>query len=446
MAVLTSKNAVGNFVFKRGLFFIALFFYTNLLCTEKPHTFMVFMERNNELDSFGTLNIKQMKAVGSNENVNIVVYMHCQENNTKKAKVLFIKKNEAILLQETPENKNTFNIKEELINFCNNTIKKYPAKHYTLIIWNHGTGAIEPCARSVTSNIFAFAFARQQARTQHACHLLRNIETKKQHALKGVCFDDSEGTFLSERQLQAALESICATSLNNKKFDLIGFDACLMSMIEVGSSLKKHAIFMVGSQEVELGTGWNYARVLAPFTKGTISPKALSQHIVQSYAKTYNATSDYTLSALDLSQLSKLEENVQEIGKLLIKGIKQRNNLNLLCALRTSRNKHYCTHFDEPSFIDLQHFYQNLLENISQINEPDEQSNKLLHALKTSLLRGKELISKIVFANKAGSKRAKASGLSIYFPEKYIHSSYHKAAFTLADQTWINFLQAYLLA
>lgn len=406
---------------------------------------MVFMERNNELDPFGTLNIQQMKAAGSNKNINIVVYMHCCEKKTKKAKVLFIKKNEAILLKETPDNKKTFNIKEELINFCNETIKKYPAEHYSLILWDHGAGATEPCKRNLSSSIFAFAFAKQQSRTQHPCHLLRSVEIKKQRLLKGVCFDDSEGSFLSEKHLQEALESICATSLNNRKFDLIGFDACLMSMIEVASSLKKHSQVMVGSQEVELGTGWNYARVLAPFSKETISPRTFSKHIVQSYAKTYKATDDYTLSALDLTLLPELEKNVNNIGKTLIDCIKQQRSKSLLKALRISRNKHYCTHFDDPSFIDLQHFYQNLLHNVSQINPPEKQSNTLLRNLKDYLSEGKDLIKKIVIANKVGTKRAQASGLSIYFPEKHIHPSYHRSSFTLTDQTWINFLQSYLL-
>lgn len=405
---------------------------------------MVFMERNNELDPFGALNLKQMKAIGSNENINIVVYMHCCENKIKKTKILFIKKNEAILLKETPENKRTFNIKEELISFCNTTIKNYPAQHYSLIFWNHGTGATEPCTRGVSSSVFTFDFAKQRPRSQHTTHLLSNIEIKKQQILRGLCFDDSDGKFLSEKQMQSALESICATSLCNKKFDLIGFDACLMSMIEVGSAIKNYAALMVGSQEVELGTGWNYARVLAPFLRGTISPRVLSQHIVQSYAKTYKATADYTLSAVDLAPLSVLEKNVQSVAQNLLQLIKQQSCNTTINALRTSRNRHYCTHFDDPSFIDLQHFYQNLLENISQTNFSDEQGNKLLLSLKSNLSSGQTLIKKIVFANKVGTKRSRASGLSIYFPEKHIHASYHKAAFTLSDQTWINFLRTYL--
>lgn len=445
MALLAPKNVIGIFVSKKALLFLSAFLFFGLCSVQKPHTFMVFMERINELDSFGTLNIKQMKAVGSNKNINIVVYMHCEENNIKKTKVLFIKKNEAVLLKETPESNKAFNIKEELINFCNETIQKYPAKHYSLILWNHGTGAIEPCTRNIASDIFTFAFAKQQPRTQHTNYLLKNIEFGRQKPFKGVCFNDSNGSFLGEKQLQEALKSVCATSLNNNKFDIIGFDACLMSMVEVGASLKEHATFMVGSQEVELGTGWNYARVLAPFSQGTLSPQLLGQHIVQCYAQTYNATEDYTLSAIDLTMLSKLEKNIQDLGNILITIIKQQNNIDFLYALRASRNKHYCTHFDEPNFIDLQHFYLNLLENTSQIITQKKQDTELLEALRTNLLDGKTLISKIVFANKTGSKHKNASGLSIYFPEKYIHSSYHKAAFTLANPSWINFLQTYLL-
>ena len=175
---------------------------------------MVFMERNNELDPFATLNIKQMKAIGSNKNINIIVYMHCCEKKIKKTKVLFIKKNEAILLRETPANKAKFNIKNELIQFCQETIKNYPAQYYSLIFWDHGSGVKEPCFRNSMTNIFAFT--RKNSRNQHATQFLRNINIKKQQHLKGLCFDDSEGTFLSEKHLQDALAIICATALDNK--------------------------------------------------------------------------------------------------------------------------------------------------------------------------------------------------------------------------------------
>lgn len=405
---------------------------------------MVFMERNNELDPFGALNIKQMKAIGSNKHINIIVYMHCRENKIKKTKILFIKKNDAILLKETPENKKAFNIKEELINFCNETIKNYPAEHYSLVFWNHGTGATEPCQKNIASNIFTFAFTKQRPRSQHSTHLLRNIKIKKQQPTKGLCFDDSSGTFLSEKQLQDALASVCATSLNNNKFALIGFDACLMAMVEVGSAIKNYATFMVGSQEVELGTGWNYARVLAPFLQGTISPKTLSQHIVQSYAQTYKATKDYTLSAIHLAPLTELEHNIQSVAQRLTSLLKQQRGCPLVSALRASRNKHYCTHFDDPDFIDLHHFYENLLKNTSQINFTNKQDREQLHLLQSDLSSGQALIQQTVFANKVGPKRDRASGLSIYFPEKHIHSSYHRSAFTLSSQKWINFLQTYL--
>lgn len=399
------------------------------------------MERNNELDPFGAHNIKQMQAIGSNEHINILVYMHCRENKIKKTKVLFIKKNEAILLKETPENKKTFKIKEELVNFCNETINNYPAQHYTLIFWNHGTGATEPCTRNITSSLFAFAFSKQHPRSQHTTYLLDNIKTKKQQATKGLCFDDSTGTFLCEKDLQNALATICATSLGNKKFDVIGFDACLMSMIEVGSSIKNYAMFMVGSQEVELGAGWNYARVLAPFLKESVAPKTFCQHIVQSYAKTYQAIEDYTLSAINLTAIAELEQNVHDVARRLTQLMQ--DNSTVFNTLRTSRNKHCCTHFDEPSFIDLHHFYENLLINISQIRLPVEQ-NRSLSSLKNDLSKGKTILQNMVIANKTGPKRAKAFGLSIYFPEHSIHTSYHKTAFSLSNQAWIKFLQAYI--
>jgi hypothetical protein len=43
------------------------------------------------------------------------------------------------------------------------------------------------------------------------------------------------------------------------KFDIIGFDACLMAMYEVGAALSPVANYMLASELLEPGTGWDYS-------------------------------------------------------------------------------------------------------------------------------------------------------------------------------------------
>lgn len=43
------------------------------------------------------------------------------------------------------------------------------------------------------------------------------------------------------------------------KFDVIGFDACLMAMYETSAVLTPCANFLLASQLLEPGTGWDYS-------------------------------------------------------------------------------------------------------------------------------------------------------------------------------------------
>ena len=45
---------------------------------------------------------------------------------------------------------------------------------------------------------------------------------------------------------------------DGNKFDWIGFDACLMGMLEVADVLSPYANYMIASEELEAGSGWNY--------------------------------------------------------------------------------------------------------------------------------------------------------------------------------------------
>lgn len=43
------------------------------------------------------------------------------------------------------------------------------------------------------------------------------------------------------------------------KIDVLGFDACLMSMYEIGSVLAPYANYLLASELLEPGTGWDYS-------------------------------------------------------------------------------------------------------------------------------------------------------------------------------------------
>ncbi len=106
-----------------------------------------------------------------------------------------------------------------LTDFLRWGIEEYPAEHMGFIFWDHGCGCIN-----------------------------------------GVCVDetDNENT-LYLRDIDNAFLSISDEMTD--RFEFVGFDACLMGAIECANILAPYARYMVGSEEVEPGYGWDYEKM-----------------------------------------------------------------------------------------------------------------------------------------------------------------------------------------
>ena len=107
-------------------------------------------------------------------------------------------------------------------------------------------------------------------------------------------------------------------------------------------------------------------------------------------------------------------------------------NCAVMQAIRASRSRKSCTHFDEPSYIDLHHFYSNLQQNIQQ-NSVSRSQRGLVAQLHAKLSQGKRLITQAVLANTVGKNLSNARGISIYFPEQRIHPSYSQTSFARSN-------------
>lgn len=107
---------------------------------------------------------------------------------------------------------------DTLEDYLNWAVSTYPADRYMLVFWNHGGG----------SN-------------------------------SGVCFDETaDYDGLTIHEINDALYNF--TEANpGFHLDVIGFDACLMATYETAAHMQYYADFMVASEELEPGLGWNYA-------------------------------------------------------------------------------------------------------------------------------------------------------------------------------------------
>lgn len=414
--------------------------------TTKKWTVMLYIAADNDLSAFAIRNIKQMTKIGSNENFNLIIQLDIKKSNGEKTtRRYYVEKGKILHLNEDDPQTQALDSGDPatLISFCDWAIANFTAENYGLILWNHGTGALDPeRGRTInTEELFTFNPITQKL------ELDRNIGYIEKMQQRGICWDDSTGHYLSNPKLDAALNTICTRCLNGEKFAFIGFDACLMQMTEVANIMKKYAHIMIGSEEVELGYGWDYTTALEPFNLGVTELGDIAEHIVASFGKSYEKiTADFTLSALNLDAFSYLEQNINDVAQLLLNGMKQQKDGLVKKTIKASRNKTVCTYFEEPSYIDLHNFYGNLLTNIEHMKLRDAKAEKTFkNDLKVLLQEGRGFIESIAFAHIQGKGLALARGISIYFPEQRIHSSYKRIPFA-QENTWSALLSQYLTA
>ena len=88
------------------------------------------------------------------------------------------------------------------------------------------------------------------------------------------------------------------------KFDLIGFDACLMGTIETAYALEPYADYLIASEELEPGTGWYYTDWITKLAEDTsINTTDLGQKIIDDYVASNDGfffSQDCTLALIDL--------------------------------------------------------------------------------------------------------------------------------------------------
>lgn len=418
--------------------------YIQKTITEKDMTVCIYIANDNDLDYFAKKNLIDMKKIGSTPYLNIVVQVDAQ-GISGKSKRYYVEKNKLIQVNKNDpvtEKKLDFGNTQTLIDCCMWAIKSYPAKHYTLVLWNHGIGILDNIGgkTSTASELFNYNPETNMLELNRTISFIEYSRQKEEEERqRGICFSDTFGTYLTNAKLIQALSTV-QQNLNGFKFDIIAFDACLMSMLEIGNLLKPYANIMVGSQELELGAGYPYHKVFEPYLEKALTPHEFAQHMVNAYGSHYKLiTSDYTLSAVDLEKITKLEESLEQTVQLLVEALKNQKNHSVQRLIIASKNRRLCTCFAEPTYIDLYDFLTNLIDSTDYMllqNQALYLKDMLLQPLQDTQAALKEC----VIANSVGKNLSKAQGISIYFPSKSIDSSYFLTPF-VKQYSWINLLK-----
>lgn len=251
-----------------------------------------------------------------------------------------------------------------LTDFLSWGLQTYPAEKMGVVFWDHGGGSIT-----------------------------------------GVCFDELEkDDSLSLREIDAAMLSVLESGILTDTFEFIGFDACLMGTVEAANIAANYARYMIGSEESEPGSGWDYTAIGSYLAKNPGASGAdLGKVICDSFKKQCEASGDgqiATMSVIDLSGLDSFLKAFNSFARDMYTKSEKKDTLNSM--VRGIRNA------DNFGGNNKAEGYTNMVDLgglIKACGNFTSTSDAAVSAL-----------DKAVVYKTAGSDHTGASGLSVYYP------------------------------
>jgi len=410
----------------------------------KKWTFMVYMAGDNSLASAGTADLAEMKKVGSTDEVNVVVQF--DNGIGHKTNRYFLTKGKSLTNDKVASLGSTDTGDPKILQgFIEWGITKYPAERYMVVIWNHGNGwddedLYRKAARTMEVEIRRRGVTVERGRNNPvAIDHLRKISTGHFHRalfgttiqqairLRGIAYDDNARDFLDNIELKNV---VCAVKKKlGRKLDVLGMDACMMSMAEVLYQLQDGVMTTVASEETEPGDGWPYDSVLSALTSNPdMTPAELATNVVQKYLVSYGATSGVTQAACDLGKVKSIATAIDDLAKVLLANISSSAFVTAILQARTQVQS-----YDTVDYIDIYDFCE-LLAAKATLPAVPSACNKVITAL--------HIPGFILQSGYKGASMQHSHGLSIYFPLGAISSLYATLDFTKHTE-WENFLKQY---
>jgi len=346
------------------------------------YTLMVYMV-GSDLEAktnSATQNIQEMEKVGSTSKVNVIVETGGGSDHTKidgKRFIDFTKVQRHKILHNGIQplgdlGKQNTGDPNTLSDFIIWGISHFPAKKYAIILWDHGGG------------INGFGGDQQ--------------------------FNNDK---LTIDEIHQAFEDASKYNIN-KKFELIGFDSCLMASLEVANSVKQFGNYMVASEDIEPQWGWDYSAilrslVLSPSQNGaqfgkTIANTYFRKSLAISLSQGYSAFKRVTMSVDNLTNVARLVYELDNLASYMHGRLSNFSSVISFAKSAEFAERYGQTSSGNSGLVDAYDLVSNLKQRFPQ-------SAFLGHIVHKSL--NDTVIYKI-----NGDANPNANGLSIYMPVK----------------------------
>ncbi len=295
-----------------------------------------------------------------------------------------------------------------VIDFVTWSIDNYPAEHYALIFWNHGSGWQK---KSASSNY------------------------------KYICIDETnlnDRLYLTKGELDSALDTIIKHL--GRPIDILCFDACLMGMYEVEYQLKKYVNYIVHSEYAEPAYGYPYNEILTKlFENPEYTPKEFAKIIAETYVNSYYPDgSQYTGQSATHSavEISVYHDRLNALLNLFADWLIMAGGKTNLAISNAWMNSQKYDYYGDDSYVDLWDFVNNILQ---QTGLPSELYNVALQL--------KDYIDSTVvysgyYSSPFDEDVSGSHGISIYFPmvmypdTGQIEADYRDLSFAQSSAWW----------
>lgn len=261
----------------------------------KPWTIMVYMTAHNDLDSYAAGDLEEMKQAVVNDSINVIAQVDWPSSiESQRLEIANGRIKEIGSAANLPSYKPIW--LADFVSYCK---IHFPAERYFLILWGHGSG-IDWVEKA---NIYLLEFA-----------------------------NDSAGNYMPVSELASALNAP-----GGMRFDLVGFDACLMNMVEVYYEIGNSINVAVGSADEIPKPGWPYHRILAKLVaKPEMSAADLAQIVVQESVAHYSEEpqSKVCFSAASLAWRKEIVPPLKELTLQLLRGMESEEGARVIVEAR----------------------------------------------------------------------------------------------------------------
>ena len=323
-------------------------------------TVMVYM-CGTDLESksgMATNDLKEMSDALISDQVNLIVYTGgCKSWNnavvSSSKNQIYEVRNGGLRCLESDMGSAPMTDPDTLSGFIKYCAKNYPADRNMLIFWDHGGGSVS-------------GYGYDEKNPNSGSMTLSGINK----ALKD----------------------------SGIKYDIIGFDACLMATIETDLMAASYGDYLIASEETEPGVGWYYTDWLTKLSENTSMPSVeIGKKIADDFVKVCATTcggQKTTLSVVDLAELSATVPEDFKAFATDTKELIQKNEYKTVSDARSSAREFAAS--SRIDQIDLVHF-----ANCLGTPEASALAESLLGAVKY---------------NNTSQNITNAYGISIYFP------------------------------